>query len=244
MSPPLLDISERLRDEIRDLDLTVEKAAHVYHVFDYAWEPWADYVRRYGSEAPREVLLVGINPGPWGMAQTGVPFGEVELVRDWLEIEGEVGQPEDPHPKKEVEGFSIERREVSGKRLWGWARDRFERPERFFEQFFVYNYCPVLLLEDSGRNLTPNRLLKARRDELLPPCDRALAEIVEFFEPDYVVAVGAFIEERLEEIFGAGDEAPTIGRILHPSPANPAANQGWAEQAEEQLRELGIELRA
>ena len=31
-----------------------------------------------------------------------------------------------------------------------------------------------------------------------------------------------------------------VGRILHPSPASPAANRGWAAQATHQLRELGI----
>ncbi len=33
-----------------------------------------------------------------------------------------------------------------------------------------------------------------------------------------------------------------IGRILHPSPASPAANRGWAEVATSQLKALGVEV--
>ena len=31
-----------------------------------------------------------------------------------------------------------------------------------------------------------------------------------------------------------------IGRVLHPSPASPAANRGWAAAAEKQLLALGV----
>ena len=35
----------------------------------------------------KEAVFLGMNPGLWGMAQTGVPFGTVSLVRDWMGIE-------------------------------------------------------------------------------------------------------------------------------------------------------------
>ena len=54
-----------------------------------------------------------------------------------------------------------------------------------------------------------------------------------------VLGVGKFAEKRAREILGNRVE---IGTILHPSPASPIANRGWAEQAEKQLVALGIPL--
>ena len=128
---------------------------------------------RFG--APVRVLYFGMNPGPFGMAQTGVPFGEVAAVRDWLGIEAPVERPAREHPKRRVEGFACRRSEVSGARLWGWARARFGTPERFFARFFVWNWCPLGFLADSGANLTPAELPAAERRALEAVCDRALA---------------------------------------------------------------------
>jgi single-strand selective monofunctional uracil DNA glycosylase len=212
---------------------------HVYQPLEYARAAWGSYVARYGA-GPKEVLLVGMNPGPFGMAQTGVPFGEVELVKGWLGIDATIDRPRREHPKRPVEGFACTRREVSGQRLWGWARDRFEKPERFFRRFFVANYCPLLFLEESGRNRTPDKLPAAERAPLERACDAALRRTVEILRPGLVVGVGGFAEGRARAALAGLDVA--IGRIPHPSPASPAANRGWAPQAERALRDLGIAL--
>lgn len=130
-----------------------------------------------------------MNPGPFGMAQTGVPFGEVELVRDWLGIDTKIGKPPREHPKRPIEGFACQRREISGQRLWGFARARFERPERFFARFFVWNYCPLLFLEASGRNLTPDKLRAAERAPLEAACDGALRRAIAILRPRIVGTV-------------------------------------------------------
>ncbi len=211
----------------------------VYNPLVYAWRPHRLYLERFGV-APKEVVLVGMNPGPWGMAQTGVPFGEVELVRDWLGIEAPVARPDTEHPKRPVEGFECRRREVSGRRLWGWAKRRFGTPERFFSRFFVANYCPLVFLEESGRNRTPDRLPAAEKRELSAICDRALAASVERLRPRLVVGVGRFAEGRARAaLAGAG---VAVGRVLHPSPASPAANRGWEGKMERGLAALGVEL--
>ena len=149
---------------------------YVYDPLQYAQASHAHYLRRY--LASPEVLLVGMNPGPFGMAQTGVPFGEVKLVRDWLGLEAPVGRPTAEHPKRPVEGFACRRSEVSGARLWGWVRSRWGSPDAFFDRFFVLNYCPVLFLEPSGRNVTPDKLQPEERRDLIEHCDRALAAAV------------------------------------------------------------------
>ena len=234
----LVSLAQRLREELKGLDFG-PPAACVYNPLEYAWEPYRDYLVRYGQATGRYVLL-GMNPGPWGMAQTGVPFGEVGMVREWLGIEGPVGRPEPEHPKKPVAGFDCLRSEVSGRRLWGWARDRFGTPEVFFQDFFVANYCPLLFLEEGGRNLTPDKLRIEDRIPMFDICDRALLDMMEVLKPKRVIGVGKFSEGRARlSLAGSGIE---IGGILHPSPASPAANRGWVPRAEQQLRELGVPI--
>ena len=174
------------------------------------------------------------------MAQTGVPFGEVAAVRDWLEIDAAIGKPANEHPKRLIDGLACGRSEVSGARIWGWAKDLFATPDRFFERFFVGNYCPLSFMEASSRNRTPDKLPAAEREPLFAACDRALRRTVDCLRPALVVGVGVFAEQRAQHaLHGTGVR---IGRILHPSPASPAANRGWAEQASSQLRELGVAL--
>ena len=211
---------------------------HVYNPLDYAFEAHAKYLNQHFNRAA-DTILLGMNPGPWGMVQTGVPFGEVTLVRDWLGIEVGVTKPGEQHPKRPIEGFRCGRSEVSGQRLWGWARDRFETPERFFRRFFVWNYCPLAFMEESGRNRTPDKLPAFEREPLYEICDQALKQMVEIVEPDRILGVGKFGEQRA---LAAVQQAARIGSILHPSPASPAANRGWSQQVEKQLQEYGIEL--
>jgi single-strand selective monofunctional uracil DNA glycosylase len=234
----LARVARRLSAAVDGLDFG-PPVSHVYNPLDYARDTHEEYLRRFGGRSGRVVLL-GMNPGPWGMSQTGVPFGAVEMVRDWLRLRSPTGRPPRQHPKRPVEGFACRRREVSGRRLWGWARDRFGSPRRFFERFFVANYCPLLFLERGGRNLTPDRLPAAMRAPLLAACDAGLRAAVEALEPRLVVGVGGFAEARAAAAL-AGLAVP-VGRILHPSPASPAANRGWREAAERQLRDLGVEI--
>jgi len=235
---PLADITADLLRQTRRLRFA-PPVAHVYHPLEYAQASHFRYVGQYG-QGRREVLLVGMNPGPWGMAQTGVPFGEVRIARDWLNVAAPVGRPRREHPKRPVQGFECPRSEVSGARLWGWAREKFQTPQRFFERFYVTNYCPLCLMEASGKNHTPDKLPVRERERLFAACDRALSATVAHFQPRFVIGIGAFAEARLRAALG--DSKITIGRILHPSPASPIANRGWADQATRQLAEMGIDI--
>jgi len=204
---------------------------HVYNPLRYAGPAHRRYLERFG-EARGRVVMLGMNPGPWGMAQTGVPFGDVVMVRDWLGIEAPLEPPlPEQHPKYPILGFDCHRREGSGSRLWGWARDRFETPGRFFRRFFVWNYCPLLFLAD-GRNLTPDRLAREEAAALAGACDRALAGLADALEPAVVVGVGRYAERRARKVLG---ERLPIGYLPHPSPASPAANRGWPALAEKAL---------
>lgn len=212
--------------------------AHVYNPLDYAWPVHEAYLERFGGGRKR-VVLVGMNPGPYGMMQVGVPFGEVAAVRDWMHLAGTVTAPALMHPKRPIEGFACQRSEVSGRRLWGWAAARFGTAEAFFAECFVLNYCPLAFLEESGRNLTPDKLPAAEMAPLMAACDRHLAQALAALEPQWAIGIGAYARERIEQVLGA-TPAPSIGQILHPSPASPAANRGWAEAVDRRLAELGV----
>jgi single-strand selective monofunctional uracil DNA glycosylase len=234
----LVAIADTLVAELADLAFG-SPVTHVYNPLIYARAPHTAYVTRYGA-GPKEVLVVGMNPGPWGMAQTGVPFGEVSLVRDWMGIDGVVGRPMHEHPARPVMGFACSRSEVSGRRLWGWARDAFGPPEAFFARFLVVNYCPLLFLEESGRNRTPDHLPAAEQAPLFAACDRALRQTIALLHPWLVVGVGRFAEARA--LAAAEGLAVDVGRITHPSPANPAANRGWEQLVRGEFAALGVGL--
>lgn len=228
--------ARRLRDETEKLRFAAP-VTHVYNPLRYAWSLHRRYLRRYGGGRKR-VLLVGMNPGPWGMAQTGVPFGEVAAVRDWLRLDAPIYEPPRLHPRRPVLGLACTRSEVSGRRLWGLFAGRFGTPAAFFADHLVVNYCPLLFLERSGRNRTPDRLPVTAAQPLLAACDRHLRRLLEIYEPRWCVGVGGYAARRLAALSGASADA--VVQILHPSPASPAANRGWATAATRQLVAAGV----
>lgn len=210
---------------------------HVYNPLIYAREPFEMYLRRYGRPS-KEIVLVGMNPGPWGMAQTGIPFGEIDFVKNWLGIEAAVGKPSKEHPKRPIDGFNCRRSEVSGRRLWGWAKKTFHTPDQFFERFFVVNYCPLIFMEETGRNKPPNTMPAAVRKQIQGPCDTALRRTIQYLNPSHVVGIGNFAAERAKSALT--DLPVTIGKITHPSPANPKANKDWEGVITKELGAMGI----
>jgi single-strand selective monofunctional uracil DNA glycosylase len=232
----LVSISRELSRRVSELSFAAP-VSHIYNPLEYARSPHERYLSLWGKP-PKRALLLGMNPGPFGMAQTGVPFGDVALVRDFLRVSGEVGKPPREHPKRPVQGFDCPRGEVSGKRLWGFAQERFGSPERFFEHFFVVNYCPLAFMEESAANRTPDKLPKAEQQPLFAACDAALAQIVAELAPSFVIGVGAFATARAK--LALPGFSGVIATISHPSPASPKANRGWAELVEKELTEHGL----
>jgi single-strand selective monofunctional uracil DNA glycosylase len=230
------EISQSLGKTLENIDYP-EPVRYVYNPVHYAWKSHEMYLERFSSST-KEVLFLGINPGPFGMAQTGVPFGEVSSVRDWMGIEAPVKKPPIEHPKRPIIGFACERSEVSGRRLWGWAQERFGTAENFFDRFFVWNYCPLSFMIETGANFTPDKFPVELKDTIFSHCDDALRALVKELDPEWVIGVGKFAESRAKEALG--NELYKIGTILHPSPASPAANRGWSEAAEKQLSAMGI----
>jgi single-strand selective monofunctional uracil DNA glycosylase len=225
-------------DELADsLDKLKFKSpvAVTYNPYRYAKESLRIYIEKFaGSE--KTILFMGMNPGPWGMAQTGIPFGEVTAVTNWMGIKTNVKKPETEHPKRIVDGFECKRSEVSGRRLWNLFAQRFKTAQSFFIDHFVVNYCPLMFMEESGRNLPPDKLPAHEAKPLQDICDRHLRALTKALKPDWVIGIGVYAENRALAALGNGQRC---GRILHPSPANPQANAGWAERATAQLEGMG-----
>lgn len=243
-APQLLAAADALSRDLAGLCFSAP-VAHVYDPLQYARAPYEAYVRRYGATRKRVVLL-GMNPGPFGMMQTGVPFGEVAAVRDWMGLHAAVERPAREHPKRPIEGFDCARSEVSGRRLWGWAALRFGTAAAFFADWFVLNYCPLVFLEASGRNFTPDKLPAAERRAVAEACDRHLAAAVAALQPEWAIGVGGFAERCLRGVLEGGHVDSALARtvkvaqILHPSPASPAANRGWSDAVDRTLAQLGV----
>jgi single-strand selective monofunctional uracil DNA glycosylase len=236
ISRTVLEAAKTLSDAVDALDFA-PPTTHIYNPLTYAWAGHRSYVQQHAN-SEKKVVFLGMNPGPFGMAQCGVPFGEIDLVRDWVGVYELIMKPENEHPKRLIDGFACVRSEVSGRRLWGLFRERYPHAPDFFADHFVANYCPLVFMEDSGRNRTPDKLPAAEVEPLYAVCDAHLRSLVASLKPDWVIGVGAFAESRAK-IALQGCQVK-IGKILHPSPASPAANRGWGEQASKQLEALGV----
>lgn len=235
-STAAIEAARVLRDSVGGLSFS-DPVDCVYNPLDYAWAPHEAYLRNCAA-SPARIIFLGMNPGPFGMAQTGVPFGEIPHVRDWIGINEPVHKPDPEHPARPVEGFSCERSEVSGRRLWGLFKERFRSPEAFFRDHFVANYCPLVFMEESGRNRTPDKLPVEESTALYQICDDHLRALVVALQAEWVIGVGGFAQGRARKAL-AGHPVE-VGRILHPSPASPAANRGWAGQATSQMIEQDL----
>jgi single-strand selective monofunctional uracil DNA glycosylase len=237
-APPLVAAARRLGREAGRLRFG-PPVAHVYNPLQYARAPHEMYLERFGSGRKRVVLL-GMNPGPWGMAQTGVPFGEITAVSEWLGIRGPVRAPPGGHPRVRVSGFQCPRHEVSGTRLWGWLRSRYGSAEEMARELFVSNYCPLLFLDEAGRNVTPDHIRREDQTALFEMCDRFLVAVIESLRPQWLVGVGRFAGARATSVIEKTGLSATVTSILHPSPANPSAQKDWAAQATAALVHEGV----
>lgn len=234
----LLAAADNLSSALRSMTFA-EPVTHVYNPLEYARTAHEQYLRMYAA-APKRVVLLGMNPGPWGMAQTGVPFGEIPSVRDWMGIHAPVDRPANEHPKRPIVGFACDKSEVSGRRLWGLFAQKFGPAENFFKEHFVANYCPLVFMIASGANFTPDKLPAAEASRLETACDEHLRAVIAALKPEWLIGVGGFAEAQALKQKSLHFPDLKVGRVLHPSPASPAANRDWAGEATKQFVKQGV----
>lgn len=234
--PDLIDVMTRLKARVKRLRFG-PPVAFTYHPLEYAWPVAKAYFERYGK-GPKDILFLGMNPGPFGMGQTGVPFGEVASVKGFLGLTGEINPPKKTtmHEKRPVLGWATTRSEVSGKRLWTAIEKKHKKADRFFERAFVLNYCPLLFLGETGANVALDKIEKNERKNLEAICDGSLAECLAILKPRHLVGVGGYAQKRLAVVTGRDD----VVMMPHPSPASPTANRGWDAAARKALTAAGL----
>lgn len=217
------NISEQVLSVERDLVIELGKITfhspieYVYSPLEYAFNIHTMYVQKYCNTI-KKILFLGMNPGPWGMSQTGVPFGEISMVRDWLKICGPVGKPVKEQPNRKVTGFQCNRSEISGKRLWGLFQKLCGSPEKFFQQAYIHNYCPIALMKKNGCNITPAEIkavfffffkynyiyikiiyFQGSEIQILHSnCDKALLDIIRILKAEIVIGIGGYAEKRAQ----------------------------------------------
>lgn len=234
----VLEAADRLCVGLNELDLS-SVTPWIYNPLEYARGSYEQYIRRFADHRV-DTFFLGMNPGPWGMTQTGIPFGEVSIVRDWLGVPVVIDPPARQHPARPIQGLNCRRSEISGQRLWGLFRDRFGQPAAFFAEHFVGNFCPLVFMDEGGRNLTPDKFPRPVRSQIETVCDEHLREVLAAMECRTVVGIGGYAAKAAHRAVGHLATPPRITQILHPSPASPAANRDWAGRATQALVESGV----
>ena len=236
----MIEASSKLRDDVKKFADSLVKEGSVdtvYNPLAYAWEPHRAYLELASGEGAK-TLLLGMNPGPHGMGQMGIPFAATSVVRDLLKITDlEVGQPRNPHPKRSVSGLDWPKEEVSGTRLWGLLADEYGSAESIFKSVFLLNHCPLMLFSgERATNITPDKISGPTTQALLERCDEHLREVVDIMQIRRVIGVGRYSEKRALNALSGIDISVT--NCWHPSPASPLANRNKGEDWKKNVRNV------
>lgn len=227
--------TKKFSREIDKVGVLIPKDLFVYNPIKYAADMHLQFIERYAVEHTK-ILFLGMNPGPFGMTQNGIPFGEVSFVKDYFKFDGVIKHPKKELESRPIQGLDCPRSEVSGMRFWSLMRDHYGNCDALKGEIYVSNYCPLVFLEKTKRakNITPDKLPKDVRTVITKLCDEYLWDTVDIIKPEILIGIGKFAEKKLKNT-----QYP-YSSILHPSPASPLANRGWAEAATKTLKELEI----
>ena len=103
ISKRLLEVEDRLTNDLDKLQFK-KPVELVYNPLKYAKEPHSLFVRMY-CNGTKPVLMLGLNPGPWGMAQTGVIYLFLFDSRRGVLMGG--GDREVSYPQAKVLNFAV-----------------------------------------------------------------------------------------------------------------------------------------
>ena len=234
----LIEAAARLRDDVTPMGKKLVSEGRIdvcYNPLNYAWDVHEEYLRRMGGSGAKTVVL-GMNPGPHGMGQMGIPFAATSVVRDLLGITNiSVKQPDNPDDRRPVIGLEYHKEEVSGTRLWGLLKDQYGDAQTIASRVFLVNHCPLMLFSGPrAANITPDKVGGSTAKALLGRCDEHLVEVVSVLGANRVIGVGKFAESRARAAL-AEKSIEVIG-CWHPSPASPLANRNGGADWRENVR--------
>ena len=236
----LIDAAARLRDDVESYadDLVEQNLVDcIYNPLVYAWQPHLAYLKK-AAKGKAKTLLLGMNPGPHGMGQMGIPFAATAMVREVLEIHDlPVEQPRNLHPKRPVSGLDWPKEEVSGTRLWSLLSEHYGSGEKILSKVFLVNHCPLMLFSgERATNITPDKISGSTNRLLLERCDEHLREIVDILGITTVIGVGKFAEKRAIKALSNTDVE--VKTCWHPSPASPLANKNGGADWRDNVRSV------
>lgn len=231
LTDTLLGFSKTLVQSLQKIDIgQFTNDIIMYNVLDYAWDAWEQYITQY-AKGTAHTLVLGINPGPHGMVQTGIPFGNISTVQHYLNIQPNIQHDKiSPHPRRPVLGLTYTREEPSGKLLWGTIQEMYPNPNDFFSDFFVLNYCPLAFFsnDEKASNLTPDKLPKIYQSHIEILCSKHLAQYLVGFQITRILAVGKYTQQIAGKVLEGGGldilmpkQKIEVQYLTHPSPLNP-----------------------
>ena len=234
----LIEVAARLRDDVGPMGRKLVSEGRIdvcYNPLNYAWDVHEEYLRRMGGRGAHTVML-GMNPGPHGMGQMGIPFAATSIVRDLLGITDiPVNQPDVPDERRPVIGLEYHKEEVSGTRLWNLLHTQYGDVEAIASRVFLVNHCPLMLFSGPrATNITPDKVGGSTAKALLERCDEHLSEVVDILGADRVVGVGKFAESRARAVLA--EQPIEVTGCWHPSPASPLANRNDGADWRENVR--------
>lgn len=223
----IIGATAKLRDDMEifaDRLMSDGIVDYVYNPLAYAWDVHVAYLEK-STTAGAKTILLGMNPGPHGMGQMGIPFAATTVVRDLIGIKGiRVFEPRRIHPRRPVEGLNWPKEEVSGTRLWGALEEKYGLIDNIFKNVFLVNHCPLMLFSgERARNITPDKIGGPVTRSMLERCDDYLREVVDIMGAKVVIGVGNYAKNRATSAFHGSDVR--ISSCWHPSPASPLANR-------------------
>ena len=218
----LLAAASRLRHELRGLRFG-PPVSHVYDPLDYARRGYESYVRAFAN-APKRVLFVGMNPGP---------------VRDGADRRAVRRRPDGARLAAASRRRSAGRRPSTRSDRCRASRVRAARsaapasgaPSRSASASRSAS-SPTTSSRTTARSRSSRRAAAIARPTSCPsasarrcfaPATRTCAGWCAALEPEWVIGIGAFAEARAREALPGA----RVGRITHPSPANPRAQENW-----------------
>lgn len=219
----LIDLTEEFNKKLNELQFDFD--GFVYNPLNYASLLHNQFLNRNTNTIDN--LFMGMNPGPFGMAQNGVPFGATSKVKDFLKINGSVDLVLDAHPKLPIVGLEMKREEESGKRFWSVMEEIYGNCEEFFKHSFATNYCPLAFIDkgSTAKNITPDKLSKQDQKKIELVCDEFLEKQINILKPKRIIAIGRYSEKMALK----NKDKIEVLYLFHPSPANPKGFSYWKE---------------